>query len=320
MKLRSTWKGLLAIPLCATLLMTDFDKGKAADAELYEENIIINNNPGTSDFITVAGIKSGDQLYVYDHPSMYTPIEVKKATSSVLHFTSKKLKDEQQTLYFVLKRGGEQVGTYKSVSYDTPGTNHIGQSGYHLVNRAGFNDYLKIHDARKGFSYKIYDSQDLNREIASATASKDGYLSIKMTLPKYENDFEKKSVYLTSRAPGNGESKAQQILITPEHSNPINAKTVTVKNNKNYADTINLNPATIGSTIKVYRTKKETTYVTPATEKYEPTVIASRVAKGNQVTVYFPQLGTNAGYVYVTITESGELESDPVKIKFGKEK
>lgn len=320
MKTGFSWKRLLAVPLCATFLVAAVPDGHAAQSELSPERMVVQNLPGALDYVTVAGIKKGDVLYMYDHPSMYTPIEVKTATSSTLQFSTKKLKDERQTLYFILKRNGQQVGNYEAITTEAPAMQQLGESGMHLVNRSGYTDSIKIHDAYKGYTYRVYETQDRSRMITSVRASKDGYLSINCALPKYENAFEQKAVYVTVQAPGAEESAVQSLLLTPEQSLPINAKTVTVKNNKTYTDTIHINPIKPESIVRVYRTKKETTYVTPDTEAFEPPVVAERKARAGQTTVYVPQLGTAAGSVYLTIQEPGELESDPVLVKYAKEK
>lgn len=309
---------VFALPLCATLYAAPSLVGKAATNELLEENIIINNQVGTNDYITIAGIQKGDEVTVYDHPSMYTPIEVKKATSSTLQFATSKLKDEQNTLYFVLKRNGQQVGTYKAVTYQNPVANHLVQSGLHIVNRASASDTLSIHEAKKGYTYRVYENMSKSKLLASATAKKDGYLSIKLDIPAYEGEYSK--VYVTVQASGTKESEAYGISYDQGHSTPINKALVSIKNNKTYADEIKVDSVQIGDVIKVYRIKKEGTYVTQYTDKYVPEVIASRVASSNSAIVYVPQLGKKAGTVYLTITRAGELESEPITMKYKKEK
>ncbi|WP_312755117.1 hypothetical protein [Rummeliibacillus suwonensis] len=307
----------LGVPLCAGLFIAPSVIGDAATNELHEENIIINNQVGKSDYITIAGIQKGDEVVVYDHPSMYTPIEEKKATSSTLHFATSKLKDEQNTLYFILKRNGEQVGTYKAVTYQNPVANHLVQSGLHLVNRARASDTLNIHEAKKGYTYRVYKDVGKMKLLASTTAKKDGYLSIRLDIPAYEGEYSQ--VYITVQANGTNESEAYGIAYDKGHSTPPNKSSVSIKNNKTYADEIHISSVQIGDVIKVYRTKKESTYVTTYTEKYQPNVLASRRSSDSSTTVYVPQLGKKAGTVYVTITHADELESEPIAVKYKKE-
>ncbi|MFD2328825.1 hypothetical protein ACFSR7_06130 [Cohnella sp. GCM10020058] len=116
-------------------------------------------------------------------------------------------------------------------------------------------------------------------------------------------------VYVTTTTPGKQESKRMVASYSAEPRSAAPALAgIKIVNKKGTGDTITITGLAVGDVVKVYRTKAT------------PTVLASyTVTSGTVGYVNAGQLGTSAGTVYITVTNSGKVESLRVAKSYTKE-
>lgn len=161
---------------------------------------------------------------------------------------------------------------------------------------------MKVNGIKKGDTIKVYDKASGGKLLASKkTTGSSVELSVKQLGQKAGK------VYMTIMNDGLLESARTEISYKPEPSSPLKSSQVTIKNNKGKSDAITVKGIKKGDVIKVYD------------KSGGGKLLVSKTSNGSSTTLSVEQLGKSAGSVYVSVTNSGLLESARTKVSYTKE-
>lgn len=140
-----------------------------------------------------------------------------------------------------------------------------------------------------------------SKQLGKATADRSGNFSIKMAKQKAGTSISFTAVDSVGR-----ESAPTLIKVAYEVSPQLTSKQVKVTNNKGKNDTVTVSGLKKGDTIKLYTISGR--------------ILGKSTASGSSATISVKQLGTGSGKVYITLQQSGKLESAKITVNYSAEK
>ncbi|TKI58597.1 hypothetical protein E8L90_26130 [Brevibacillus antibioticus] len=285
---------------------------KAFDAEAVTtapkaDEITVVNNAGKADTVTVTAAE-GTIVKVYDAATagkvLGTVTVAKGKTEAVI--TVAQLGGNAGTVYVSATEAGKQESSRTEKGYEGEGATTAPKSDeIEIVNNVGKADTVTI-KAAEGSVVKVYDAATAGKMLGTAKVAA-GKTEVTVNITQLGG--EAGSVYVTVTETGKLESEriekafeAEAVATTPK------AGDITISNNAGKADTVTVT-AEEGTIVKVYDAATDGKLLGYAT-----------VAKGNsEVTVSISQLGSEAGSVFISLTEAGKKESERLEKSYAAE-
>ena len=171
-------------------------------------------------------------------------------------------------------------------------------------NLTGKSDIIYIFGLEPGTLVKVYASPTGNKVLAYGTVSR-GKSDIKLTVSQIGPGAG--SLYISVIEKNKTESARTKVPFDSEPiSAPISPSSVTITNNAQKSDVIYVSGLNPKDVVKVY------------SAEVGGTLLGSKTVGSSafDVTITVKQLGSSAGYVYITVTNKGCLESERVKVPY----
>ncbi|WML33742.1 hypothetical protein [Clostridium sp. OS1-26] len=274
------------------------------------ENIVVTNNAGKADTIYVSQLNSGDLVKVYDSASsgnlLASATVLDSATDATISVPQ--LGSAAGSVYVSITGKGKLEGSRTKVNYSAEGkSNSLDTTNISITNRSGSADTISVTGLSQNDVIKVYDLAKGGNPLGSATvASGETNATISIT----QLGTMAGSVYIsrTSLNQSEGDRVKIDYLAEPKSSNP-KAENIIVTNNAGMNDIVQINRLSANDVVKVYDSPQGGTVLGSATVANYQT----------ETTVSIPQLGTDAGSVYVSVTSINKGESDRTQVGFSSE-
>lgn len=283
--------------------------GEGQSEAIDPENVTITNNSSSKDAIYISGLASGDKVKVY---TAYTEGKLLGTSSVSSNSTETTLKISQLgtdggNIYISVTSSGMTESSRVKVSFSAEGqTDHISSDNVTVTNNSGETDTVYVTGLSSGDKINIYNAASDGRLLGSATAGSDGSATANIS----QLGTSAGSIYISLTSSGLLESSRVKVNYDGEsQSSTLDANNITVTNNSGKSDTVYVSGLAEGEVIKVYSAAAGGTLLgksTVASDAYDTTVTIS-------------QLGTSAGKVYVSMTDSSQSESDRVAVSYASE-
>lgn len=278
----------------------------AASSAPAAGNIIITNNlTGKSDVIYIFGLDPGSLVKVYSAPTgnMVLTYGTVSGTKSDIKFSVPQLGTNAGSLYISVVEKGNTESSRTKADYDAePKSDPIDANSVTITNNAQKADVIYVSGLKPRDVVKVYTAQSGGKLLGSKTVSSSGYDA---TLTVSQIGSDKGSVYVSVTSKGYIESDRVKADFDPEPlSSPLNSDYIVINNNAKSADTIYIPGLSGGDVIKIYNA--------------EGKVLATKSVGSSayDATISVPQLGVDAGSVFITVTSKELAESTAVSVEF----
>ncbi len=284
--------------------------GEPVSGELSANNISITNNAGAPDTIYVSGLVSGDTVKVYNAPRGGTLLGTGAVPSSKTSVTIPiaQLGAGSGSVYVTVTKADSQESSRVAASFGPEGESAApGINKIIVTNNVGKADTVYVSGLNGSDVVNVYSSGTQGTLLGTAAAAAAG-TDVTVTVPQLGTGAGK--IYVAVTSTGRTESGRVEVSYKGESSSD-NARNenISVTNNAGAADTVYVSGLTAGDVIRVYDSALGGTLLGTAT-------VAST---STDATVTVPQLGTGAGSVYVTVTNSNKAESGRIEASFSAE-
>ena len=269
-------------------------------------NITVTNNVGKPDTVYISGLNSGDLVKVYNASSGGRLLTTGRVTlyGSDVTISMAQLGSSAGSVYISVTSTGMAESNRIEADYDAEPISDIPNvSNVTITNNANMRDIVDATGIPPGTIVKVYSAAVRGRLLGNATAGSN-YEAI-VYIPKL--GVASGSTYISLTEPGELESPRTEVDYAAEITTTApNAANITVTNNAGSPDTIYINQAIPGETVRVY------------SQPQGGTLIASTMIGTNKTdaTITIPQLGMAAGSVYVSLTAKGDTESNRVEADY----
>jgi hypothetical protein len=274
---------------------------------------ITNNSAGTPDTVALLGLQAGDLVKVYADASK----------TSLLGSATAVTGSREGTVVSIGQLGSNEGVVYVTLTETGKSESRATEKGYageamsakpklaqiRVLNElSGTNDHIIVSGLQAGDVLKVYASEKAAVPLTQVTVAA-GSDTADASVPQL--GVGEGSVYMTITSPPLQESVR---VVKQYRSEPITAapspSTIVVTNEPvGTDDRIELSGLTAGDVVKVYADASSTTVIGTATADSSSTLVK----------VVVPQLGRQAGYVFVTVTSSLRGESRRVIKAFAAE-
>ncbi|WP_261797510.1 hypothetical protein [Bacillus sp. COPE52] len=289
---------------------------KAYDAEITvtpAASVIktANNATGEEDTITVSKLEAGDVVKVYDAATEGKEIGTAtvKADEAEAVITKKDLfVATGGTVYVTVTKTNKEESARVAVKYATETVTKAPVAGAITVvnNKTGVKDVVTVTGVKTGDVVKVYDAATKGTELGKATVGENA-VEAKVEIGQIAKDAKTKgNVYVSVQGKGELESTRTVKAYDTEITAAPNVNNIVVLNNDAGDDIVRVTGLKAGDVVKVYDAVKE------GNELKSATVADSKTA----VNVKIPQLGEEAGKVYITVTNVNKEESVRVEKDF----
>ncbi len=273
-------------------------------------NISISNNVGKADTIYVNNLTPGDIVRIYNAPSQGNIIGTATAASSATEVTaSVELGASAGSVYVTVTSTGKAESNRTKADYKAESVyTDVDSSNITVTNNAGKPDTVYFTRLSAGDVVKVYDSQQGGTLLGSATVAS-GSTDTTVSINQLGKDAG--SVFVTVSSTDKSESSRKEVTYIGEaSSDELTSTQIVVTNNiVGTQDTIYVSGLNPGDVIKAYSAEKQGNFLGSATVP----------STGTDATITVAQLGTAAGSVYISVTNSGKLESNRTKADYSDE-
>lgn len=268
-----------------------------------EDDITINNNVKKADEIIVSGLNGGDFVKIYNSATGGKLLGSKKVPASGYDatITVSQLGTSAGYVYVSITSSELAESTRTTVQY--PGELESAQLNPRYItvtNNAGKPDTVYVTGLADKDIVKVYATEIKGSPLGTATASAtsgDATVTIPQ-LPIIQPEAKVGEVYVSVTSAGMNESARVIASYGIEgKTDSISNKNIMVTNNVGKPDTVYVSNLIGGDTIRVYNSAGKILGYSTVPES------------GFDTTISIPQLGVNSGIIYVSITNSGKLES-----------
>jgi hypothetical protein len=280
-------------------------------AEIPAKNTItVVNNASMSDTVDITGLSVGDVLKVYDlkiDGKMLGTATV--ATSkTVVTISIPQISSDLGNVYVSVTNKGKLESERVKSGYDAEGETIAPEATSIIVlNKTGASDTVKVTGVKTGDVIKVYKDDTiitpLGKVIVTGTATEAIILIAQLGISK-------DSLFVTKANIGLKESTRTEKSYDAELvSTGSTADNITIVNNALMTDTVKVTGLSVGDIVKVYNLEtlgKLLGTATVATSKTE-------------ATVNIPQISSDLGSVYVSVTNKGKLESERLEKEYAAE-
>ena len=275
-----------------------------------KEYIVVTNNSGKPDTITVSGLSPNDMVKVYNASSKGSLLGSGTVPSAKNEVTISiaQLSVSQGTVFISVTSVGRNESSRIDVDYEAEGkTDNNYGSNITVTNNVGKADTVYVTGLTAGDTVKVYDSSTGGRLLGSDTV---GNSSTTATVSISQLGIRAGKVYVSITNSGKLESGRNAVSYPAESkTSTIGRGSITVSNNAGSADTVYVTGLSSGTIVRVYNAASsgyQLGYATVATGKTEATVTIQ-------------QLSTSGGAIYVSVTEAGAQESDRIQVPYDAE-
>jgi hypothetical protein len=263
-------------------------------------NITVTNNAGIADLINITGLVENDTVKVYSASLGgtllgKTTVAIAK-TDVTLSLTL--VGSSEGSVYVTVSSLGMQESVRTKKIYISEATSVAPEVDHITVaNNAGIEDTITVTGLTETDIVKIYSATLGGTLLGTATVPVTKG-DVTVNVPQLGTSAG--SLYVSITSLGKKESgRIAQTYNGELISEALVDSDIIVTNNAEIADTIKVINLSENDVIKVYSTQTSVT----------PLAIATVTSNNAFATISVPQLGTNEGNIYITITKLGKLES-----------
>jgi hypothetical protein len=283
--------------------------GENQTDKIDSNNVTITNNSEKSDTIYICGLVAKDKVQIYNQSSGGNPLASATVSSSKTEATISlsQLTTDSGYIYISNTGSGMLESDRTKVSYsDEDESSSVSKDNVTITNNSGTSDTIYVTGLIKGDTVNVYNSSSDGSLLGSATASSSGYATV--TIGQLGTGSG--SVYISVETSGMLESDREKISYSAElQSSTLSADNIIVSNNSGKSDTVYVSGLSEDQIVNVYNSATDG-------NKLGSVTVGSN---SSEATITISQLGTSAGSVYVSITDTNSVESDRVEVGYSAE-
>jgi len=277
---------------------------------------VTNNYTGTDDTVVISDVETGDIINIYK-ASTGTATWVDPVTLSDLVITNgattipiKQLGTTAGKLYVTITKSGKSESARIGISYSAePITAALAASNVKVTNNIDSPDSVTISGLTIGQAVTVYSS--LAGSTTLAADPKTTSTSETLTIAAGLLSKTKGKIYVTVQDSDKLESTRTAVSYAEESTSTAPLSTsITVLNNINSDDKVNVSGLKADDTVNVYASSTSTTPINSDKAASDGTASVSIVAG---------TLSSSGGRIYVSVTSSGANESSRTAITYAKE-
>jgi hypothetical protein len=285
----------------------------AVQPELVSEKlnsscITVTNNSGKPDIVYVTGLADKDVIKVYNLETKGSLLGTATAsgTSGDATVSIPQLGSDSGSVFVSVTNADKNESPRVQAYYGREiKTGNISAGNVVVTNNVGKADTVYITGLTGGDTVRIYNTAG---KVLGSSTIKDSAYDTTISVPQLGTDSGKILVSLTNY--GKSESDKIEVLYGAELKSDAPDKTyINITNNAGKADTIYITKLSSGDIVKVYNSYNSGTVVGTGTVE----------ASKSDLTITIPQLGTNAGSVYIAVTSTGKAESARTYVDYAAE-
>jgi len=275
-----------------------------------KDNVVIANNLGIASEVTVDGLKAGDIVNVYNdaNGSKLLGKGTVAAYNTQVTIPVDQLNSDGGSVYVSVTSVGEMESEKEEIPYGKKSDSNAPiLKNITVKNNADIAGTVTVKGVQTNDVVKIYDSASNGNLLASGTVAADSR-SVVISVTQLNSDGGK--IYVSVTSSGKKESSRTEIKYNAESkSEPANKDNVTITNNSDAADTVEVTGLAAKDVVNVYSSDNDDDLLGTAT-----------VADGDSSAIAsISQLGTNAGSVWISVKRYGRPESDRVNVAYAAE-
>lgn len=267
---------------------------------LQASQVKVVNNKGKADVITVSNVKQGSVVKVYDQATggkVLGTMAVKSGTQAVINMNQ--IGEKASSVYVTLTEPGLLESARASYKFAGEPTNALQASQVKVANNKGKADVITVSGLQVNDVVKVYNKATGGKLLGTVKVTK----GTQAVVSVQQLGEKAGATYVTVTKPGMSESTRTAYKFAGEISNSLQVSQVKITNNKGKADRVAVSGIVKGDIVRVYDANSKL-------------LVTSPQATGTTVTADVKQLGTKAGYVYVSVTRAGMKESTKVKVAY----
>lgn len=284
-------------------------EAEAASEPLLAGNVVVSNNSGTSDTITITGLSENDVVKVYNAATGGTKIATATAAANSIStvITYPQLGTGGGSIYISVTSVGKTESPRTKVDFVAESTAPLA-SNIAIVNNAGIADTITVYGLAENDVVRVYSAPSSGNLLGTAFVAPGNN---KATIYVSQLTTTSGSVYVTVANFGKGESSRTKADYIAEQSTGAPSEgNVRIVNNAGSYDTITVTGLTPGDFVKVYDSLSGGNLLGSAT-----------VATGaDQIVISVSQLSVSSGSVYISVTSTGKTESSRTKVDYTAER
>lgn len=274
------------------------------------ENIVVTNNAGKADTIYVSQLNAGDLVKVYDSASGGNLLASATVPDSATDVTISvpQLGSAAGSVYVSITGKGKLESSRAQVDYSSESkSDSLDANNVSITNRSGSADTVSVSGLSQNDVIKVYDLAKGGNLLASATVAS-GETNATISIAQLGTTAGSVYVSLTSLNKAESDRIKIDYLAEAKSSDP-KAENIIVTNNAGMNDTVQINGLSANDVVKVYDSPQGGIVLGSATvDNYQ-----------TEATVSIPQLGNDAGSVYISVTSTNKGESGRTQVGFSAE-
>lgn len=285
---------------------------KEYDAEgkstkLDPKNVVVENNVGKQDTVTVSDLDGKDVVKVYADEGKRTLLGTGKPSKDGIALIKLSKQIDKEFVYVTVTNDNMQESEFIDVKVGEEAvTEAPTKIRFTVHNNAGNPDTVVVNGLEPKAVVKVYGDEKKRSLLGTATSSKGEELVVRLSKQLGEK-VEK--VYVTVANDNKRESEALPIEVKGEEdTEPLKLESVTVQNNAGNADTVMVTGLAEKDTVNVYTTDEKKTLLGTGKVQKNGTVIV-KLSK---------QLG-DIKIINITLTNENKRESKPITVEVSKE-
>ncbi len=263
-------------------------------------NITISNNVGKADTIKVTGVSTGDTVRAYDKETLGNLLgsAVVSTSSTEVTISVSQLGTEAGSIYISITSPNKQEGDRIKADYKAEyKSNDLDTGNITVINNAKAADTIDVTGLSAGDVIRVYDSSLGGILLGSAIVTGTNNF-VAISIPQLGTTSG--SVYISLTSNNKQESKriktdykAESISKTPNTDN------ITIINNSKSADSVIVSGLSSGDLVKVYDSESSGNILGSSTVTLYNT----------EATISISQIGTEEGFLYISVTSPNQQES-----------
>lgn len=275
-----------------------------------EASIKVTNNAGIADTVRVTGRTNGDVVNIYDTAKGGTPIGTGTVSTydTEVTITITQLGASGGSIYVSVSGTSKLESDRTAVTFASESKSAAPAAGnINVTNNAGKPGTVKVKGLVDADVVRVYDYESEGTMIGTGTVST---YNTEVTIEVTQLGASAGSVYVTVTGKGKQESdRTKADFAAKAASTAPAAGDITIENNAGLYDTVILKGLSVGDIVKVYN------------EETGGEELGAAIVPENsmQAVVGISQLGSSSGSVYVSVTNSGKIESSRTKADYSAE-
>jgi hypothetical protein len=269
------------------------------------DNITVVNNAGIASTVTVSNLQPNDIVNLYDSAQGGNLLGTVTVAANSMNVTASttQLNASGGTIYVSVTSTGKTESSRTAVQYNAQSQSYALDSGDIVIaNNSGSADTVTVTGVATNDVVNIYSAATGGTLLGTATVSSDNSGAV-ITVPQLGTDAG--SVYVSVIRYGMTESTRTKVDYAAVSMAPL-VGNISIVNNAVIADTVTVTGLSANDVVNVYDSETGGNLLG----------CADVPSNSNEVTITIPQLGIDAGSVYVSVTNSGSTESNRTKADY----